>query len=275
MPPSDLRKRPHIGHPYSCSPHAPTSVISTHDGKPRPNPVASHHHHLPRPEPPHPHLATQVEGYLRGPHPRTPKPHMHPPHAPPGERNGPGAARPPQPRVVGVLHAHKPTGSGGHQVHPIHPADACANRKPQHPTRLHHFMGIPRPRNSHSLARSPPPWTRTPPPSSKPRQRWPPQKPGAHGTWLRPKWRQMQKATKNTQRRNHSTPNSNSTQRGKTAHDEWAARYIVRHNTTCKNNATKITVTRHLPNTTQVCELTALNVLNRPPPARGVVHQTG
>ena len=48
---------------------------------------------------------------------------------------------------------------------------------------------------------------------------------------------------------------------GETAHDEWAAQYIIPHTTSCKNNATSITVSRHLPNTTQVYELTAPYVL--------------
>ena len=46
-----------------------------------------------------------------------------------------------------------------------------------------------------------------------------------------------------------------------TPHDEWATHYIIPHTTTRKNDAAKITVTRHLPHTTQVYELTAPNVL--------------
>ena len=48
---------------------------------------------------------------------------------------------------------------------------------------------------------------------------------------------------------------------GHTPHDEWAAHYIIPHTTTRKNNAAKITVTRNLPHTTQVYELTAPDVL--------------
>ena len=44
-------------------------------------------------------------------------------------------------------------------------------------------------------------------------------------------------------------------------HHEWAINYIIPHTTTRKNDAPKITVTRHLPHTTQVYELTADNVL--------------
>ena len=43
--------------------------------------------------------------------------------------------------------------------------------------------------------------------------------------------------------------------------DEWATHYIIPHTTTRKNDAAKITVTRHLPHTTQVYELTPPNVL--------------
>ena len=46
-----------------------------------------------------------------------------------------------------------------------------------------------------------------------------------------------------------------------TPHDEWATNYIIPHTTTRKKDAAKITVTRHLPHTTQVYELTAPNVL--------------
>ena len=46
-----------------------------------------------------------------------------------------------------------------------------------------------------------------------------------------------------------------------TPQDEWATHYIIPHSTTRKNDAAKVTVTRHLPHTTQVYELTARNVL--------------
>ena len=46
-----------------------------------------------------------------------------------------------------------------------------------------------------------------------------------------------------------------------TPHDGWATHYIIPPTTTRKNDAAKITVTRHLPHTTQVYELTAPNVL--------------
>ena len=42
-----------------------------------------------------------------------------------------------------------------------------------------------------------------------------------------------------------------------TPQDKWATHYIIPHTTTRKNDAAKITVTRHLPHTTQVYELTA------------------
>ena len=46
-----------------------------------------------------------------------------------------------------------------------------------------------------------------------------------------------------------------------TPHDQWATHYIIPPTTTRKNDAAKITVTRHLPHTTRVYELTAPNVL--------------
>ena len=46
-----------------------------------------------------------------------------------------------------------------------------------------------------------------------------------------------------------------------TPQDKWATHYIIPHTTNRKNDAAKITVTRHLPHTTQVYELTAPNVL--------------
>ena len=46
-----------------------------------------------------------------------------------------------------------------------------------------------------------------------------------------------------------------------TPHDEWATHYIIPHTTTRKKDAAKITITRHLPHTTKVYELTAPNVL--------------
>ena len=46
-----------------------------------------------------------------------------------------------------------------------------------------------------------------------------------------------------------------------TPRDEWATHYIIRGITSRKNAAAKITVSRHLPHTTQVYELTAPNIL--------------
>ena len=46
-----------------------------------------------------------------------------------------------------------------------------------------------------------------------------------------------------------------------TLHDKWATHYIIPHTTTRRNDAAKITVTRHLPHTTQPYELTAPSVL--------------
>ena len=44
-------------------------------------------------------------------------------------------------------------------------------------------------------------------------------------------------------------------------HEQWAVHYIVPLRTTRNNEAAKITVTCHLPHTTEVCEPTARNVL--------------
>ena len=46
-----------------------------------------------------------------------------------------------------------------------------------------------------------------------------------------------------------------------TPQDDWATHYVIPHTTTRKNDAAKITVSRRLPYTTQVYELTAPNVL--------------
>ena len=57
----------------------------------------------------------------------------------------------------------------------------------------------------------------------------------------------------------HPPPKLDTTEH--TPQDEWATHYIIPHTTTRKNDAAKITVTRHLPHTTQVYELTAPTVL--------------
>ena len=62
---------------------------------------------------------------------------------------------------------------------------------------------------------------------------------------------------------------------GETAHDGWAAHYIIPHTTTHKNDAAKITVTLYLPHTTKVYELTAPNVVITQQPAERAVHHTG
>ena len=56
-------------------------------------------------------------------------------------------------------------------------------------------------------------------------------------------------------------PNSSWTRQNTPTQYEWATHYIISHTTTRKNDAAKITVTRHLPHPTQVYELTAPNVL--------------
>ena len=129
----------------------------TYGGTPKPHPMASHHCHLPHPQQPHTHLAAHMGGHLRGPPPRTPRPHTHPPHPPPTEMGSPGATRHTHPRDVGIHHTHEPTGSGRHQGHPLHPTSANPNPTPQHAAGLHNLVGVPRPKHAHPPTGSPPP----------------------------------------------------------------------------------------------------------------------
>ena len=119
--------------------------------------MANHRHHLPLPVRPHTHLGATVGGHLRGPPPRTPRAHAHPPHPTPGKRSGPSTTRHTHPEIMGVHHTHKATSSRGHQDRPIHPASPDRDPAPQHPTRLHHLVGIQRPRHPHPPTRPPPP----------------------------------------------------------------------------------------------------------------------
>ena len=118
--------------------------------------MASHRHHQPCPKRPHTHLAATEGGHLGGPPPRKPRAHAHPPHPTPDTRSRPSTTRHTHPRIMGVRHTHKPTGSGGHQDRPIHPPSPDPNPALQHLTRLHHLVGIPRPRHPHPPTRAPP-----------------------------------------------------------------------------------------------------------------------
>ena len=175
------------GSPRPRHPHTPTNINGIHDSATGPHCMASHRHHLPRPQRPNTHLATKVGGHPWGPPPGTPRTHAHPPHPPSGARSSPSTTRHTQPGVMGIRDPHEPTSSGGHQDRTILPASPDPNPTPQHPTRLHHLVGMSRPRGPPPATSPPPPWTPTPPPSSRPRQRqptrWGPLKPGADNTW--------------------------------------------------------------------------------------------
>ena len=148
--------RPRNSSPRPRRPHTPASIVGTYDGTSRPHPMASHRHHLPRPQRPHTHLAATVGGHPGGPPPRTPRAHAHPTHPTPGTGSRPSTTRHTQPGSMGVRHTHRPTSRGGHQDCPIHPASPDPNPATQHPTRLHHLVGIPRPRHPQPPTRGPP-----------------------------------------------------------------------------------------------------------------------
>ena len=148
--------RPRNSSPRPRCPHTPASIVGTYDGTSRPNPMASHRRHLTGTQRPHTHLAATVGGHPGGPPPRTPRAHTHPAHPTPDTRSRPSTTRHTRPGSMGVRHTQKPTSSGGHQDRPIHPASPDPNPAPQHPTRLHHLVGIPRPRHPHSPTGGPP-----------------------------------------------------------------------------------------------------------------------
>ena len=148
--------RPRNSSPRPRRPHTPASIVGTYDGTSRPHPMASHRHHLPRPQRPHTHLAATVGGHPGGPPPRTPRAHAHPPQPTPDTRSTLSTTRHTPPRIMGVRHTHKPTSSRGHQDRVIHPAGPDPNPAPQHPTRLHHLVDIPRPRHPQPPTAPPP-----------------------------------------------------------------------------------------------------------------------
>ena len=135
--------RPHYSSPHPGRPHTPASIVGTYDGTSRPHPMASHRHHLPHPEQPHTHLAATVGRHPSGRPPVSSRAHAHRTHPPPGTRSRPSATRHTHPGAMGVRHTIKPTSSGGHQDRGIHPASPDPVPAPQHPTRLHHLVGIP------------------------------------------------------------------------------------------------------------------------------------
>ena len=194
------------GRPHNSRAHTPASIVGTYDGTSLPHPTASHRHHLPHPQRPHTHLAATVGGHPGGPPPRTPRAHAHPPHPPPGTRSRPSTTRHTQPGVIGVHHTHKPTTSGGRQDRTIHPASLDPDPAPQHPTRLHHLVGISRPRHPHPPARGSPSGNQhnrpSPGLSSGSHPGRGPEKPGAGApnTWSKPKWRPTRKPKKSPHR---------------------------------------------------------------------------
>ena len=149
--------RLHNSGPRPRRPHTPTNVVGTHDSAPRPHAMGSYRHHLPRPQRPHTHLARQVGGHPWRPPPGTTRTHAHPLHPLPGARSSPSTTRHTHPGALGIHHTHKPISSGGHQDRTFHPASPDPNPTAQHPTRLHHLVGISRPRQPHPPTRLPPP----------------------------------------------------------------------------------------------------------------------
>ena len=143
--------------PRPRRPHTPTYVVGNHDSTPGPHPMASHRAHLPRPQGPHTHLATQVGGHPWRPPPGTPRTHAHQEQPLAGARSSPSSTRHTHPGVMGICHNQKPTSSGGHQDRTIHPIGPDRKPTPQHPMRLHHFVGISRPRHPHPPTSPPPP----------------------------------------------------------------------------------------------------------------------
>ena len=256
--------RPHNSSPHPRRPHTRASIIGTYDGTFGPHPMASHRHHLPHPQRPHTHLAAKVGGHLGGPPPRTPRAHGQPPHPPPGTRSRPSTTRHTHPGVMGVRHTNKPTSGGGHQDRNIHPARRDPDAAPQHPTRLHHLLGISRPRHPHPPTRALPPrhqHNRPPPGRSSGSH------PGRCRGNLEPQYlvetevAPHAKAQEKPQLPKLLHPPLKLDTKEHTPHNEWAAHYIIVHTTTRKNDAASITVTRHFPHSTQVYELTPSNVL--------------
>ena len=221
--------------------------------------MASHRHHLPRTQRPHTHLATKIGRHSWGPRPGTPRTHAHPPHPPPGARSSSSTTRRTHLGVMGIHHTDEPTSSVGHQDRTIHQASPDPNPTPQHLTRLHHLVAISGPRRPH------PPTSPAPPPRYQ-HHRPPPGRgssshPGRGPLGLEPTIPGRDKS--GTARKSpRKTPSAETAPcPAQTGHDELAVQYIIPHTTNRKNDTPKITVSRHLPHTTQVYQLRAPNVL--------------
>ena len=177
----------------------------------------------------------------------------------------PSTTRHTHPGVMGVRHTHKLTSSEGRQDHAVHPASPDPNPAPQHPTRLHHLIGISRPRHPH------PPTSPPPPPDTNTTALLQAAaatatQVGALETW-NPQYLVENKVAPHAKAQ-EKPPSPKTLQPPlkldtveRTSHEEWVTHYLIPHTTTRKHNAAKITVSRHLPHTTQVYDLTAPNVL--------------
>ena len=256
--------RPHNSSPQPRRPHTPASIVHTYDGTSGPHPMASHRHHLPHPQRPHTHLAAIVGGHTWGPPPGTPRAHVRPPHPPPGMRSRPSTTRHTHPGAMGVRHTQKPTSSGGHQDRAIHPA----SQDPE-PTATANEAT---PFGGHTKTMTPSPPKQPPPPlytnttalfqgaAAAATQV------GAPETWspqylVETKVAPHAKAQEKPPSPKPLHPPLKLDTMDHTPHDESATHYIMPHTTTRKNDAAKITITRHLPHTTQVYELKAPNVV--------------
>ena len=114
-------------HIRPCPPHHHVAVV--------PHTVESGGHGLPR-QRPDGNLAAKMGGQPRGPPPRT-QGHPHPPHSPTPEGSGTRATRHTHIGDLDLPHPYKRTGSGGHQKHPLCPADPHPHPTPQRPARIH------------------------------------------------------------------------------------------------------------------------------------------
>ena len=149
--------KPYNSSPPSRRPDTFTGIIGTNDRTPGPQPMVSHRHHLPCPQRPHTHLAATMGGHSLGPPPGKPGAHTRPAYPPPGTTSRPSTTRHTHPGVMGVRHTRKPTSSRGRQDRTVHRAGPDPDPAPQRPTRLHHLVGIARPRHPYPPTSCPPP----------------------------------------------------------------------------------------------------------------------
>ena len=166
---------------------------------------------------------------------------------------------------MGICHTHEPTSSGGHQDRTIHPASPEPKRHTATPNEATPFGG-------HIKTRTPSPPHQGPPPLGtnttallQPAAAAATQV-GAPEAWS-PQYLADTKVAPHVKAQERPPtpkplhPKLRLDTAEHTPHDELAAHYIIPHTTNRKNDVAKITVTRHLPHTKQVYELTAPNVL--------------